>query len=227
MARRVARQRDRRRGGHLPAGLRRTRHGRGIDPQKQQRHARLLGGKRQAAAGSQVQLAHRPPAFDHHRSQRRTAQALHRRAQQGHGIGQHAHQPLARLPPQIAPPLALKHAAQTRGTARSQPQHRTRSTGKARHQGHGESADSCRILDLRRIDFMDPGACQSACHSAHQTLWHGQARTAGRRVGSPCVMARKEGNDSHVFLLCSSPAEDQAGFPRFQKRQIISRVPLA
>jgi hypothetical protein len=197
MARRVARQRHRRRGRHLPAGLRRAGHGRGVDPQKQQRHARFLGSERKTAAGGEVQLAHPPPAFHHHRAQSRAAQALHRRAQQRHGIGQNAHQPLARPPPQIAPALGLKHAAQSRGPARSQPQHRVRLSGHARRQRHGKSAGSRRVLGLLGIDLMHPRTRRPA----DQPLQHGQAESAGRRLQLRYAVAGREGNDSHVLIM--------------------------
>lgn len=193
----MAGQRDRGCGGHLPTRLRRTGHGRGVDPQKQQRHARFLGSERKTAAGSQVQFAHRPPAFDYHRPQGRAAQAFHRCAQQRHGIGQYADQSLARSPSQIAPSFGLNHAAQPRSRARTQPQHRARLAGKTRRHTHGKPAGSRRILGLCRIDLMHP----SAPRPADQSIQHGQAETASSRLRLRRTLAEGKGSDSHVPIM--------------------------
>lgn len=193
----MAGQRDRGRGGYLPAGLRRAGHGRGVDSHEQERHARFLGSERKTAAGSQVQLAHRPPAFHYHRPQGRAAQAFHRRAQQRHGVGQDTDQSLARPPSQIAPPFSLKHAAQPRSRARTQPQHRARSAGKGRRHAHGKTGGSRRILDLCRIDLMHP----SPRRPADQSIQHGQAETAGSRLQLRGTLAEGKGNDSHVPIM--------------------------
>lgn len=193
----MAGQRHRRRGRHLPAGLRGAGHRRGIDPQKQQRHARFLGSERKTATGGQVQLAHGAPAFHNHRAQGRAAQTLHSRAHQRQGIGQHADQPLARPPPQVAPALGLNHAPQPRGPPRSQPQHRARPAGKARGQAHGKPAGRRRIIDLCPINLMHPRARQSADQSFQQ----GQTETAGERFQLRRTMADRKGDDSHVHIM--------------------------
>ncbi len=197
MARRVAGQRHRRRGRHLPAGLRRAGDGCGIDPQKQQRHARFFGRERKATAGGQVQLAHWSPAFHHHGVQGRVAQALHRRAQQRHGIGKHADKRLARPAAQIAPSFGLKHAPQPSRSTRTQPQHATRLAGKTRRQTHGKPANRACVLRLRGIDLMQPRACRPA----DQSLQHGQTEPAGKRLQLLCAVADRKGNDSHVPIM--------------------------
>lgn len=197
MARRVAGQRHRRRGRHLPAGLRGAGHGRGIDSHEQKRHARLFGSERKTATGGKVQLAHRAPAFHHHRAQGRAAQALHRRAQQGHGIGKDADQRLARSAAQIAPSFGLKHAPLPSSPTRSQPQHRAGLASKTRRHTHGKPGGSRRILGFCGIDLMHPRARRPT----DQSLQHGQAKSAGKRFQLRCTVADREGNDSHVLIM--------------------------
>ena len=196
----------RRSGGHLPAGLRRAGDGRRVMAQQQQRHARFLCRKGKAAAGGQVQLAHRPPAFHDHRPQRSAAQGIDGGTQQGRGIGYHAQQSIARRAAQFGPAIGLYHAACARSPLRPQPQHRRARIGHAHCHAHCKSRRAGKIIAFGRIDFMNTPPRQPA---AQRGIERGNAQRAPTRQWL-CALAHKGRNDSHMFILCSNREEDQA-----------------
>ena len=193
----------------MPAGLCRAGHGRRIHAQQQQRYARPFGSQREPAAGGEIQLAHRAPAFHDHRTQRSAAQGIDSGAQQRHGIGHHAHQPMPRRTAQFGPTGGLHHATCSRSPLRPQPQHRPARIGHAVRQRHSKSRGGCAILRLCRIDFMDTPPRQP---TPQRSIERGDAECPPRRSHRHRVFAHLDGGDSHMFLLCSYPRRDQAIF---------------
>lgn len=160
-ARRIARQGLRGRSRHLPSRARRAGRWRRIHAQQQQRHARLLRRQRKAAARRQIQLAHGPPAFHHHRPQRRAAQAIDCRAQQPHRIAHHADQPAVGRAAQLGPARTLKHAHHAHRPPRTQPEQGPFPAHP--HRGAQRETRRCRrIAQLSRIDFMHTAMSQPA-----------------------------------------------------------------
>lgn len=197
----MAGQRMRRRGSHLPAGLRRAGHGRSIDAQQQQRYARSLGSQGKTATSGKIQFAQRTPAFHDHRSQRRAAQGIDGGAQQRHRAGHHGHQPIPRRTAQFGPAIGLHHAAQPDVALCPQPQHRA---ARARHScryRHGKSRRGRRIVHFGRIDFMNAPARQPTSQSGVE---RGDAERPARRGQRHRAFAHGDWSDSHMFLLCST-----------------------
>jgi len=194
---------------HCPSGLRRAGHGRGIDPQQQQGHARPFRRQGKAAAGRQVQFAHRPPAFDDDRTQRRAAQGIDSRPQQGYRIGQQADNRACRNAAQFRPTIGLDHAS---ATLRPQPQHRLIRIGQAGSHGHGKPRRTAHIPPFGGIDLMHPPtrqpSVQDTIHRPHAKLPVGLRDHL--RIGR-----RQDWSKSHMFLLCSNLGEINPPLRRF------------
>lgn len=199
----------RRHRGHLPARLRRTRHRRGIEAKHEQRHARSFGGKGKAAAGRQVQFPHRPPTFNDHRPQRSAAQGINRGSQQCHRIGYKAQQAIARRASQIAPAAGLHKPALGGGTVRTQPHHAALALRHPRGHRHGQTCGGRGIARFGRIDFVDAPISHAACQRGIKRC---DAGCPAARFGRGVARGWQGGGDSHSFLLCSNPSQDQAAF---------------
>lgn len=199
-------------GANLPAGLRGAGHRRGIDPQQEQRHARLPRGQHQPAAGGQVQLAQRPPALDNQRPQRGAAQRIDRTAQQHQPIGHQPQHDLLRAQAQLSQTASLEHTPGLSGAAGAQPQHGLAGCPlPQRHsdrQGGGKAGSRRAVLRLCRIDFMQAAIGQAATKHAIERrnpagpapfiAWRDRRRGGRERI------------DSHMFLLCSVSGGDQS-----------------
>lgn len=200
-------------GGNLPAGLRRAGHGRRIDPQQEQRHARLPRRQDQPAAGRQVQFAQRPPDLDHQGPQGRAAQRIDSAAQQGQPIGDQPHHDALRPQAQCAQPASLKHAARADCAVGAQPQYGLVRSGLIPRHSGSENRDKAgrrrAVLGLDGIDLVHAAIGQAAAQHAVQCRHPAGPAALGHWLGHGCSRRRSGGEgriDSHMFLLCSNSA---------------------
>lgn len=146
---RIGREGNRRRGADPPPRPGRAGFEFGIGTNQQGFYARAFGRQCQAACRGQIKRGGTAPQFDQHKSQIPAAQSIHRRFQQGLGIGRgHQHQS-RRIDAQLDKPGSIDAASLTLGTIVPQPQDRV--GGQIGKQGEGTGTRGIALLSHKLV----------------------------------------------------------------------------
>lgn len=181
---------------------------------QQQWHARFFRSQGKAAAGGQVQFAHRAATFHDHRTQRGTAQGIDASTQQGHAVRHDTHQTLPRRTAKFGPTMGLQDSTLARAPLHAQPQYRLFGIGHAHSYAYGKPCSTREIIAFGSIDLMNTPPRQTA---AQRGIERGNAERASPPLQRLCALRQNGRDDSHMFLLCSNPEGDQVvvlTFPR-------------